>query len=268
MDTIQISIEANTELQEILVSELAELGAEGFEQTDSYLVAYFNQQTFMSYEVNELLKPYNSHVQTIKEQNWNAVWESNFQPVIVPGFCAIRAEFHEPIKGVEHEIIITPKMSFGTGHHATTFMMMEQMKDLDFTNKNVFDFGTGTGILAILAEKLGAGRIDAIDVEEWSIKNAEENSKRNNCNKISLSLGSQLPSGSFDIILANINRNVILEYLSEVKLRINKGGSLLLSGLLNTDKEVIVKACNLLELQLVKQTEKNTWISLLFINGK
>ncbi|HEY6957173.1 MAG TPA: 50S ribosomal protein L11 methyltransferase, partial [Flavisolibacter sp.] len=161
MNSIQVSIAANEQQQEILISQLSDLGAEGFEQTDDYLLAYFNEYTFKSYEVNQLLKDHSFTLNTIKEQNWNEVWESNFQPVVVDSFCAIRAEFHDAINSVKHEIIITPKMSFGTGHHATTYMMIEQMRDFDFKNKSVFDFGTGTGILAILAEKLGAASITA-----------------------------------------------------------------------------------------------------------
>jgi ribosomal protein L11 methyltransferase len=132
----------------------------------------------------------------------------------VDHFVAVRADFHEPIKDVKYEIIITPKMSFGTGHHATTYMMMEQMRDANFTDKIVFDFGTGTGVLAILAEKMGAKKIMAIDSDEWSIENANENIKRNNCTAIELQLTNTADVKSeFDIILANINKNIILENL-------------------------------------------------------
>src|SRR3954465_5136868 len=120
MDSIQISIAATEEQQEILISQLDELNANGFEQTDHGLLAFFSENNFDSYEINKLLKPYTFNLTTIEEQNWNKVWESNFSPVVVSGFCSIRADFHNPVKGVEHEIIITPKMSFGTGHHATT----------------------------------------------------------------------------------------------------------------------------------------------------
>ncbi len=176
MNHIQIIIEANDEQQEILIGELEEVEAIGFEQTASNLLAYFEEDNFKSYEVNMLLKEYTFHFTTLPKQNWNALWESNFEPVIVDDFCAIRADFHEPVKDGHHEIIITPKMSFGTGHHATTFMMIQQMRNISFKNKKVFDFGTGTGILAILAVKLGAALVTAIDNDEWSIKNAEENS--------------------------------------------------------------------------------------------
>jgi ribosomal protein L11 methyltransferase len=263
MNSIQISIKANEELQEILVSQLSELSAEGFEQTDNYLVAYFNENIFRSYEVNELLKKYSFTTNIIEERNWNEVWESNFQPVIVNNFCAIRAEFHQPINNVEHEIIITPKMSFGTGHHATTYIMIEQMKEIDFKNKFVFDFGTGTGILAILAEKLGASNTIAIDVDDWSITNAKENIETNNCSRISISLSSIIPGEKFDIILANINRNIILSHLSELSTSLKENSYLLLSGLLNSDEKDIVEAYLRHNLRLVKHTERNNWMSLL-----
>jgi ribosomal protein L11 methyltransferase len=265
MNSIQISIEANEQQQEILISQLSDLGAEGFEQTDNYLIAYFNENTFKSYEVNELLKGYSFTTKTIEEKNWNEVWESNFQPVIVDRFCAIRAEFHEPIKDAEHEIIITPKMSFGTGHHATTYMMIERMSEIDFKNKIVFDFGTGTGILSILAEKLGAQKIIAVDVDEWSITNAKENVERNNCSKIAVNLSSQIPDDKFDVILANINRNIILNYLPQLNNVLKENCYLLLSGLLTSDEKDIIKACNNEKIQFLKRSERNNWISLFFI---
>lgn len=267
MNSIQISIEANEEQQEILISQLSDLEADGFEQTDNYLIAYFNENIFKSYEVNELLNGYVFATKTIEEKNWNEEWESNFQPVIVDNFCAIRAEFHEAIKNVEHEIVITPKMSFGTGHHATTYMMIEQMKDIDFNSKTVFDFGTGTGILSILAEKLGASKIEAIDVDDWSISNARENIERNNCTKISVNLSTQIPEKSSDIILANINRNVILNYLTQLGNNLNHNCPLLLSGLLTYDEADIVEACAKQNLHFVKRIERNKWISLLFIKA-
>lgn len=266
MNSIQISIEANEEEQEILISQLSELNAQGFEQTENFLIAYFNENTFKSYDVNELLNGYSFNTMIIEEKNWNEEWERNFQPVIVDDFCAIRAEFHQPIDNVEHEIIITPKMSFGTGHHATTYMMIEQMRGIDFKENNVFDFGTGTGILAILAEKLGASKVTAIDVDEWSIENAKENVLRNDCYKIELTLSSQIPQEQFDVILANINRNVILDSLSQLKASLKSNSYLLLSGLLKLDEKDIIQGCNFHGLKLAKITERNNWISLLLVN--
>ena len=265
MNSIQISIEANEAEQEILVSELMELGADGFEQSANYLLAYFPELNFNSYEVNKVLEDHHFTTTVIEEQNWNEVWEKNFQPVLIHDFCAVRAGFHEPVAGVEHEIIITPKMSFGTGHHATTYMMIEQMKGISFRDKKVFDFGTGTGILAILAEKLGASSVLAIDIDEWSMENAKENVQGNSCNKINLELSAKIPGGPFDIILANINRNVILDHLPQLKHSLVSKGSLLLSGLLTTDEEDIINACNQLGFTLSKKSERNNWISLLFI---
>jgi ribosomal protein L11 methyltransferase len=266
MNSIQISIEADEELQEILISKLSEFNAEGFEQTDKNLLAYFSEANFDSYEVNEILKDHSFTIQTIEEQNWNKVWESNFEPVIIEDFCAVRAEFHPHFSNVAHEIIITPKMSFGTGHHATTYMMISQMKEIDFRNKLVFDFGTGTGILAILAEKLGAEKIEAIDVDSWSIINAEENAEKNQCKRISLKLSTTIPEEKFDIILANINRNVILQYLSQLKSCMSKKAYLLLSGLLVNDEKDIRQACEQEKLLFVSHNERNGWVSLLFMN--
>ena len=262
MNHIQISIEANAEQQEILISELSELDATGFEQTDTNLLAYFEEDNFKSYDINELLKNYLFYLTTLPKQNWNALWESNFEPVVVDDFCAVRADFHQPIKKVQHEIIITPKMSFGTGHHATTYMMMQQMKDIDFINKKVFDFGTGTGILAILAKKLGAASVTAIDVDEWSIKNAEENFLKNKVEGIRLYESSLLPQEQFDIVLANINKNVLIQHEAAMVNLLSPNGILLMSGLLKEDEEIIVEVFN--KLKLIKREQKQNWLSFLF----
>jgi ribosomal protein L11 methyltransferase len=232
MKHTKIEIIANEYQQEELIALFDEYNATGFEQTDEKLMAYFVEDGFVKTDVLKMLKGYQYDISEIEEQNWNEVWERNFHPVVVDEFCAVRAHFHEPITTVEHEIIITPKMSFGTGHHATTYMMMEQMQSIDFQNKTVFDFGTGTGILAILAKKIGAANVTAIDVDKWSIANAKENLERNNCNDIDVQLSTVIPSTEFDIILANINRNVILQYLPIIKNALKRDSLLLISGLL------------------------------------
>lgn len=264
MKHIQLEIVANEYQQEELIALLDEFHPSGFEQTDEKLKAYFEEEGFDRDAVMQVISGYDYNVGTLEEQNWNALWEQNFQPVIVDDFCAVRAHFHQPIPHVAHEIIITPKMSFGTGHHATTYMMMQQMRHIDFTNKTVFDFGTGTGILAILAEKLGAEKITAIDVDDWSIENAKENFQRNDCRKIEVTLSSQLPKEAFDIILANINRNVLLDYMEALSAIIKPGGTVLLSGLLAADETDIRKAAEKQGLLFHKKEEKNGWISLLF----
>lgn len=264
MNTIQINIEAKEDQQDILISQFEDLAATGFEQTDTHLLAYFNEKKFLNNEVTELLKPYNFQINILEEKNWNEVWESNFAPVLINNFCAIRAHFHEPVKNVDHEIIITPKMSFGTGHHATTVLMIEQMKEIEFADKTIFDFGTGTGVLAILSEKLGAASVLAIDIDEWSIENAKENSEKNKCFRIILKLTSKIPDKKFDIILANINKNIILQYLPQLSKSLHKKGSLLLSGLLTGDEDEVANACLNANFHFIKRTEKNGWISLLF----
>lgn len=267
MDYIQITIQAAQEEQEKLISLLSQVEATGFEQQDEALLAYFEETSFNSYEVNAILKDFTFEINTVQEQNWNEVWESTFEPVVIDNFCAVRAHFHEPIPNVAHEILITPKMSFGTGHHATTYMMMSQMRAIDFKGKSVFDFGTGTGILAILAHKLGASKITAIDNDEWSFENANENALQNNCDGIDFKLSSVFPEQkTFDIVLANINRNVILQYLPYLKGILNERGVLLLSGLLLDDKKDIVLACMAQSFKLTAEEERNNWIALRFEN--
>lgn len=261
MNHIQITIQANDNQQEILISKLDEVNAVGFEQTPTHLLAYFEEEHFESLVVTKLLMGYEFHQTQIPQRNWNQVWESNFEPVVVDDFCAIRADFHSPIKGVQYDIIITPKMSFGTGHHQTTYLMMEEMRTINFKKKKVFDFGTGTGILAILASKLGAAAVTAIDIDEWSINNAEENFEKNNIGSVRLYQSSIVPSENFDVILANINRNVLVEHASSLVNILADKGQLLISGLLSTDEKIIVEAYNMLQLKNVQHKDK--WMSLL-----
>lgn len=266
MKHIELEIIANDYQQEELIALLDDHNPSGFEQTEEILKAYFEANNFDRSAIFKIIEGYQFTLNEIEEQNWNSVWEQNFQPVIVDDFCAVRAHFHQPIKQVAHEIIITPKMSFGTGHHATTNMMLQQMREIDFQNKVVFDFGTGTGILAILAEKLGASEVVAIDVDDWSIENAKENFERNECHKISVSLTSILPKNEFDVVLANINRNVILQYMDELVKIVRPDGKILFSGLLAADETDIATATEQHGLRLEIKSERSGWISLLFVN--
>jgi ribosomal protein L11 methyltransferase len=267
---IQVNIQnVSAEQSDMLVAHLAELGFDGFEETENALKAFITEEQFSNEEIATMLAPMKLVYSTeaIASKNWNEEWEKNFEPVIVDDFVAVRADFHAPIKNVEHEIVITPKMSFGTGHHATTFLMMQQMRKIDFKNKTVFDFGTGTGILAILAEKLGAVSVFAIDNDEWSIENAKENADKNSCGVIDILLENE-PAGkeTFDIILANINKNVILTYLSVLVNRLNENGQLLLSGLLKEDEADILEAAKQLPVRYISTTHKNNWICITFSN--
>lgn len=261
---IQIEFQnISQEQSDILVARLAESGFDGFEEEKNVLKAFISSDAYDEHLLQTMAVSagLNFSETIIEETNWNQLWESNFSPVIVDDFVAVRAHFHEPIKEVELEIVITPKMSFGTGHHATTYLMMQQMRQLDFAGKKVLDFGTGTGVLAILAEKSGANKIAAIDNDTWSIENAAENISRNNCSKIDLLLKNSADlQDKFDIILANINKNVILDNFEALSRQINVGGYLLLSGLLADDKQDILTAAQAFCLELRQAVEKDNWL--------
>lgn len=260
-------LDVNETQQQILIAELSEMGAEGFEELNDSLMVFFPENDWHETDVAALLKAHGVHykTETILPKNWNEVWESNFDPVRVGNFCGIRADFHAPLTGVKHEILITPKMSFGTGHHATTSMMVAHLENLPLQNATVVDYGTGTGILAILAEKEGAARVLAIDNDSWSIENAAENFKRNACTNIELLQAETIPaSEQFDIVLANINKHIILGNLAAIQSAAAKGGYILLSGLLQEDQEDIMAVFpdNAYELKLIHMEKQ--WISLLF----
>lgn len=267
-DYIQISFpDLQPEQKDILIAQLADAGFGGFEEKEKRLEAFISKKDYNGQLLEEIAVKYQLQFKkaVIAATNWNHVWESNFQPVIIDDFVAIRAHFHPPVSSVKHDIFITPKMSFGTGHHATTLMMIKQMQDIDFTGKTVLDFGTGTGILAILAEKMGAKEILAIDNDEWSVQNAFENISRNNCKRIVLSHSSVLPSaGKFGLILANINKNVILENLVSFSGLLSAGGIMILSGLLTDDKQEVYTAALDCKLQNQRELVRNNWICLRF----
>lgn len=258
-----------TEAQkDLLTGLLSQAGFEGFEDKEDGFSAFMDAALFDPSEFQSLVSvvPVSPSFSYIKEENWNAQWESSFEPVIIPGKVAVRASFHEPVPDVEHEIIITPKMSFGTGHHATTWLMMEEMLSRDFKGKSVFDFGTGTGILAILAEKLGAEKIEAVDNDPWSLHNAAENLQNNQCSHIELYNAEKIPAGKkFDILIANINKTVILQNRVELVEAISPGGLLLLSGLMTEDREEIEKAFFPIAGKPLIFVEKNNWIEITFI---
>jgi len=258
--------------KDVLSGLLSDAGFDGFEEKDPDIFSAFGNSILIQKEKLEEVLRLTGLVGTteiIPEKNWNEEWERSFEPVIIPGKVAVRASFHAPVANVKHEIIITPKMSFGTGHHATTYLMMEEMMKYDFNGKSVFDFGTGTGILAILAEQLGADNVFAIDNDEWSIDNASENIAMNNCNKIKISLNNSWDSNKkFDIILANINKGVILDNREFLIRSLVKEGLLMLSGLLSSDQKDIEAAFESTLDKPLFINEKNNWISLTFRNKR
>jgi ribosomal protein L11 methyltransferase len=251
--------------KDVLIAQLSIRGFEGFEEERNSLKAFIREEDFDEQELTAFAgeQQLSFTRSAIENKNWNAEWEANFQPVVIDGFCAVRAAFHPPVPGVAHDIIVTPKMSFGTGHHATTYMMVQAMARPVFAGKTVFDFGTGTGVLAILAEKLGALSITAIDNDDNSIENAAENLAANGCRHCELFKAASTEGlGQFDIILANINRNVILQNLLHIKQHLRDGGVVLLSGLLKDDQPQVLAEAEKQGLMLTGRLEKEGWICL------
>ena len=252
------------ELQEVLIALLAEMGYEGFVQEDDAVKAYVMEEAFDKDALEELVARHNVAYdeQRLEERNWNAEWEKSFQPVVVGDFCGIRADFHAPLGGVKHELVITPKMSFGTGHHATTHMMIEAMRDLPLRGARVLDFGTGTGVLAILAERLGAAEVVAIDNDDWSIANAQENIQANESKVVTVRKLDDVSrlDGEFGIILANINKHVILAQLPALEQQLGQGGVIVFSGLLESDYEDIDNETIKQNLPISVRMTKGAWI--------
>jgi len=256
------------DMSDMLIAKLSDAGYNGFEEHENQLLAYIEANVFHEEEMKEITGVSSEYyeIEIIPAQNWNALWESNFEPVVVDDFCTVRAHFHDIKVATTYDIVITPKMSFGTGHHATTQLMMKMMRTQDLREKSVLDFGTGTGVLAILAEMLGASEVLAIDNDEWSVENALENIGRNQCKKIKVQFGSleAVISESTDVILANINRHILQEYMQQLYHRLNNRGVILMSGLLTEDKETIIKRATDAGFHLVQVKDQTNWIALLF----
>lgn len=251
--------------QDIFIALLSDLGYDGFEQQDNALLAFLGEDRYDATALEAAIRPFDPAYTTtlLPEQNWNKEWERNFTPVQVDEFCAVRAHFHPPMTNVVHELIITPKMSFGTGHHATTYMMLQTMQFMDFNEKSVLDFGTGTGVLAILAERLGASTVIALDNDDWSIENARENIRENHCVKISVEKSDSPPKGrAFDIILANINKHILLREMAGIGQQLKEGGVILMSGLLQDDCKDIENQALKSNLSITTRTSKGGWICL------
>jgi len=258
---------------DILIAELAEVGFESFVEQDDGLEAYIQKSDWHPAILQDIqilnTGTFNIHYtsQDIPQTNWNETWEKNFKPIVVDNTCAVRAPFHEPFN-TKYDIVIEPKMSFGTGHHETTHMMIQHILNNDFKNKSVLDMGCGTAVLAILAELSGAKPIDAIDIDNWCYQNSLENIERNNCKHVAVLEGdaSLLKNKHYDIILANINRNILLRDLKTYATCLNKGGILILSGFYTDDIPAIQAECDLNMLKFEEKLERNNWVSLKFLN--
>lgn len=253
------------EKKELLIAFLVDAGFDGFEEGQNYLYAFCDADRYDEVLLDRLSDSLDVEFrkELIQETIWNEQWEQNFKPVRIEDFCVIRAHFHPPVSQTKFNIVITPKMSFGTGHHATTFLMIQSMKKIECYGKTILDFGTGTGILAILAEKMGAANVRAIDNDDWSISNANENILLNDCSRIIIHKADSLAFAErFDIILANINRNVLLSCMESLKQHLAKEGVLIISGLLEGDKAIIEKKAEENNLRIASQRQKEGWIAL------
>ena len=258
---------------EILIAELGYAGFESFVETEDGVTAYIQKNEWNAAILNDvqILKSEEFKIDftfsEIEQTNWNEAWEKNFNPIVVDGLCSVRAPFHEK-PNTKYDIIIEPKMSFGTGHHETTHMMIQHILKNDFTNKSVLDMGCGTGVLAILAEIKGAKPIDAVDYDNWCYLNSLENVERNNCKNITVIEGdaSVLKDKKYDIIIANINRNILLNDMETYVSCLNKNGLLFLSGFYNDDIPAIQEACETYLLKFDEKLERNQWVALKFLN--
>ncbi|MEZ4988557.1 MAG: 50S ribosomal protein L11 methyltransferase [Saprospiraceae bacterium] len=265
---------ATGERSDILLAALADLPFNGFEETDDALIAYLEVKDETDDFTNQLKAiitaqeiPFSREF--MPAENWNARWEAAFQPVQVGNFVGVRATFHPPFDQVRFDLLIHPRMAFGTGHHATTYQMMERMGEVDFQGKSVFDYGCGTGILAILAEKLGATDIDAVDIEAPATENTLVNMEANDVSLIQVFTGDlqAVPQRTYDIILANINRNVILASLAALYERTVSGGQLLVSGILQQDEAIVTTTAADAGWQHLLTREKDGWLMIHFNKG-
>ncbi|HCA82201.1 MAG TPA: 50S ribosomal protein L11 methyltransferase [Flavobacteriales bacterium] len=273
-DYIELSLKIQPLLpgREILVYELGEAGAESFEETPDGLLAYFRDSQFEESSIQSCFANYSDQFSVvfshrkIAQQNWNAEWESGFQPIVVNERCRIRAPFHSADPAFADELIIQPQMSFGTGHHETTWLMANRMYQLDLQGKSLLDMGCGTGVLAILAAKRGAAPISAIDIDEWSYLNTLENLELNGVEGVFVEKGEAalLDGRRFQVILANINRNVLLADLPVYAKCLEKGGQLLLSGFFISDVETLKASAHQQGLVFEGMDERNNWAVLEF----
>jgi ribosomal protein L11 methyltransferase len=258
---------------EILVAELEEKAFESFMETEEGISAYVQKDLWTNTILEDVEILSNSEfkisyeIEEIEQVNWNEEWEKNFEPIDVDGKCHVRAPFH-PKTDAEFDIVIEPKMSFGTGHHETTPMMIQHLLETDVINMKTLDMGCGTAILAILAEMKGAKPIDAIDIDNWCYLNSIENAERNNCSQITVYEGdaSLLVGKKYDLIIANINRNILLNDMQQYVDCLNPEGTILFSGFYNDDIPFIDESCTNKGLTFVKKYERNNWVSLKYVN--
>lgn len=261
------------ENREIMIAELSALGFESFTENEQGLEAFIPLENYPGIEVSAYLEKkreeleFTFRLERISEQNWNAVWESQYQPVLIAGSCMIRAPFHLPLADLKYDLVIEPRMSFGTAHHETTSLMLEALLQETLKGKRLLDLGCGTGVLAILAWKMGANRVDAIDIDFWAYENAQDNVVKNNATGISVIHGDagNIPRKDYHFILANINRNVLLRDMEVCSSSLAQEGILLLSGFYEEDLPLIREKAEEFNLRLDRSASKNHWVCTKFV---
>jgi len=272
-DFVEIKIKCDEYFSEILQAELAGAGFDSFIDEENGFAAYAAVESYDEQAAKEIFDRYAQlttleyKIADVERKNWNEEWEKNYDPIIVEDKCIVRASFHKPEKEYDYDIEINPKMSFGTGHHETTHLMLKHEMELDFENKDVLDAGCGTGILAVMAHKKGAKYVEAYDIDPWCEENSRENFALNNCEDIIIRTGVVADldfTHTFDIVLANINRNVLLGEMAEYVKLMKPVATLMLSGFYTEDIPVIEEKATSLGLKKVKVSEKNNWVSVIF----
>ncbi|WKK76337.2 50S ribosomal protein L11 methyltransferase [Marivirga salinae] len=282
MSYISLEVNCQEDFIEIFMAELAEIGFSTFQEKEdgTGLFAYSEEnQNIENSQIEELFQQYENltsltyELGTVEKENWNADWEKNYQPIEVEDKILVRADFHPPNPQFPIEIVVTPKMSFGTGHHETTYQMLNLMHDMDLKDNVILDAGCGTGILAILAAIKGAEKVHAYDIDEWAVENTNENfslnSIENSNYKIWQGEVQSVPQdASYDLILANINKNILLADIQYLQKQINKDGFLMLSGFYENDIQDILYECEKFSLELVNQSVRNQWSAILLRKNK
>ena len=270
MDYVQVSITCLEDYREILIAELAAVGFDSFLETETGFEAYVPQDQFSRDSFDEVIATYREPAALtlvegiMPKVNWNEEWEKNYDPIEVDQLVYVRASFHAPKPGFQYEIVINPKMSFGTGHHATTFQLLSMQGKIDHQGKRVLDVGSGTGILAIMAHLLGAKQVEAFDIDSWCVDNGNENFALNQvATRMGLGTIREVrPKGPYALILANINKNVLLDELEIYASLLTNQGLLLLSGFYSEDIADLVQAASAQGLTLTMQTTKDNWAAL------